>query len=138
MSARYYTNLLAALLGGFVVVVSMALTAVVLGWVAFGVGIGIVTMVALAQLDSCRGGVQRLLDLAMVAVGGLLIAFSLASAGAATIWLSFAFGLGIVGIAVFGMTLHEVSNWRASNELGDLRWMHGGHGVSVHGQSKAA
>lgn len=138
MSTRYLTNMLAALAAGFIVVVSQAFTAAVLDWVAFAIAIGVVAMTVLAQLDRSRGALQRMLDVGIVALGGLLMAFSLASSGSATIWLSFAFALGIVGVATAGLTVNEVANWRAHNRLGDLHWLHLPSAMAAHRESQAA
>jgi hypothetical protein len=138
VSTRYLTNMLAALAAGFIVVISQAFTAEALGWVAFAIAIGVVAMTALAQLDRSRGAMQRMLDVGMVALGGLLMAFSVASSGSATIWLSFAFALGIVGVAVAGLTVHEVASWRAHNRLADLHWLHVPSAIAAHQESQAA
>jgi hypothetical protein len=123
MSTRYITGALFALLGGFVVVVSQTLTASVLSWVAFAVAAGVVTVSLVAQLDRSRGAVQRTLDGATIVVAALLIIFSLAASGAAVVWLSFAFALGIAALAFAGLSVHEVSNWRAQLHLRNLRWL---------------
>ena len=62
MSTRFTTGAVFAILGGFVVVVSQAFSPSVAGWVAFGVGIGIIVITALAQLDSGGLRAQRILD----------------------------------------------------------------------------
>lgn len=124
MSTRYLTNAAIALLGGFVVVISMGLASTTaIGWVAFGVAIGVVGILALAQLDTKRGLTQRLLDGALTAVGGTLIAVSVVFAGTTVMWLAFALALGLVGVAFAGLTLHEISTWRAMHRLGRLRWL---------------
>ena len=56
----------------------------------------------------------------MAAVAVVLIVFSLVFSGATVIWLAFALALGFVGVAVAGMTLHEIANWRSAHELGQL------------------
>ncbi|HZC53805.1 MAG TPA: hypothetical protein VE441_15085 [Mycobacterium sp.] len=123
MSTRYITGALFALLGGFVVVVSQTLTTSVLRWVAFAIAAGIAAVSLLAQLDRSRGAVQRTLDGATVIVAVLLIVFSLGASGAAVVWLSFAFALGIVALAFAGLSVHEVSNWRTQVHLRNLRWL---------------
>jgi hypothetical protein len=130
--------MLAALAAGFIVVVSQAFSAAVLSWVVFAIAIAVVTMTMLAQLDRSRGAAQRLLDVGIVALGGLLMAFGLASSGSATIWLSLAFALGVVGVAGAGLTLHEVASWRYRNRLGDLHWLHVPSAVTAHQESHAA
>ena len=123
MSTRYMTGALFAILGGFVVVISQSLTPSVLGWIAFAVAIAVVVVSALAQLDRSRGTVQRALDGATIVLAGLMMAFAVAAAGTAVIWLTFAFSLGIVAVAFTGLTLNEVANWRAELELSNLRWL---------------
>ncbi|MBO0693048.1 MAG: hypothetical protein J2P58_09140 [Acidimicrobiaceae bacterium] len=124
MSTRFVTGALLMILGGFVVVVSQAFTATVLGWVSFGVAIGVIVVCGLAQLDGTRGGIQRSLDSVSVVAAALLMAFALAASGTAVMWLSFAFALGIVAFALTGLTLHEVTNWRDQHRLASLHWLH--------------
>jgi hypothetical protein len=123
MSSRFITGMLSAMLGGFIVVATQALTVTTVGWVAFGVAAAIVAVTAFAQLDRSRGAVQRSLDLGLVVLGGLLMAFGVAASGTAVIWPSFAFALGVVAFAVAGLTLNEISTWRAEHQLGQLRWL---------------
>lgn len=124
MSSRFSSNALIALLGGLVVVLSMALgSTTALAWVAFGIAIGVVAIAAIAQLDTHRGMAQRLLDVGTAAVGGTLIAVSVVFAGTTVMWLAFALALGLVGVSFVGLTLHEVESWRASHQLGELHWL---------------
>jgi len=123
MNTRYITGSLVALLGGFIVVVSQAFATAVLGWVAFGVAVGIVAVCVLAQLDRARGSVQRVLDGVTVAAGGLLMGFAIEGSGHAVVWLTFALSLGIVALAFTGLSLHEVANWRAQRRLASLHWL---------------
>lgn len=121
MSTRYVTNAVIAILAGLVVVLSMGLSSTVaVGWTAFGIAIGIVAVSLIAQLDTRRGGVQRLLDGLLVAVGGTLIGVSIFFAGTTLTWLAFALALGAVGTAFAGMTAHEVESWRSAHQLGQL------------------
>ncbi len=126
MSTRFITGTVLALLAGFVVVVSQAFAPSTLSWVAFGIGVAVVGICVVAQLDRSRGAVQRALDAATVVVGGLLIAFSLVSSGTTVTWLAFAFSLGIVGLSIAGLTLHEISNWRAQHRMAELWWLREG------------
>jgi hypothetical protein len=93
------------------------------GWIAFGIAIAILAVCAFAQLDWSRGAAQRALDAGMAVLGALLMAFSVAASGSAVVWLSLAFGLGVVALAVAGLTLHEISSWRRGRHLGQLRWL---------------
>src|SRR5882757_10889876 len=96
MGLRFITNMLLALAGGFLVVASQAFSAGTTGWIAFGVGLGIITMLGVSQVDRGRGTFQRALD----AVGGLIamwtIVASVVFVGAALTWLSFGEGLAFV------------------------------------------
>jgi hypothetical protein len=120
MSAKYLTNLSTALLGGFVVVITMALTASVTAWVAFGVAIGILAIAVLSQLESRRGALQRLLDVGVGLVAVTTVVTSLVFGGAAVTWILFALALGFVGLAVAGLTLHEIEGWRSQHGLPQL------------------
>jgi hypothetical protein len=124
VSTKYVTNALIALLGGLMVVFSMAVSAHVAGWIAFGVSIGLVALSALAQLDVSRGLVQRLVDLGVVATAGTLIGASVFFTGTTLTWLVFALALGVTGLAFTGLTIHEIQSWRAMHGLGELHWLH--------------
>jgi hypothetical protein len=123
MSTRYFTGTLLVILGGFVVVATQAFAPTTVSWIAFGIAIATVAVSVLAQLDRSRGTVQRVLDAAQVAVGGLLIVFALTASGTAVRWLSFALALGTVALGFIGLTFNEISNWRAAHQLGELRWL---------------
>lgn len=121
MSTRFVTNAAIALLAGLVVVLSMGLSSTTaVGWAAFGIAIGIVVMSLLVQLDTGRGGVQRLLDAVLVAVGGTLIGVSVFFTGTTLTWLVFALALGLVGTTFIGLAAHEVESWRSIHQLGEL------------------
>jgi hypothetical protein len=70
----------------------------------FAVAAGIAAVALLAQIDRSRGAVQRTIDGASVVVAALLIIFSLATDGAAVVWLSFGLALGIVALAFAGLS----------------------------------
>ncbi|MGH9920929.1 MAG: hypothetical protein ACRD6W_18930 [Nitrososphaerales archaeon] len=122
MSSRYVTNVLLALFGGFVVVASRSFRPSVVGWIAFAFGIAVVLVSLLGGLDRSRGLVQRVMDAAMVALGGLAIGFGDAASGSAERWTVFAFALGWVALGLVGLTVHEVTQWRAERGLGQLHW----------------
>jgi hypothetical protein len=123
MSTRYTTGAMFAILGVFVVVVSQTFSPSAVGWVAFGVGIGIIVITALAQLDMARGCAQRVLDSATVGLAALMIAFAVGASDRTVTWLTFALALGTVGVSFAGLSLHEVANWRFSVGLSNLRWL---------------
>lgn len=55
MSPRFITNLLFALAGGFVVVASQAFSASVTGWITFGIGLGIISVLGLETVEELIG-----------------------------------------------------------------------------------
>lgn len=117
MSARFISNLGLGLVGAVVVAASLAFSAGVTGWLMFGVGLGVLVLVGVAQLDRGRGLVQRLLD---AGTGALALWATVASAvfgGATVTWLSFAEALGFVGLAIVGLVAHELSTERVVHTI---------------------
>lgn len=124
MSSRYFTNVLIALLGGTLVVLSQSLGSGPVQWTGFGVGIAVLLISVIAQLDLQRGIAQRGLDAVLAITGATLLVFAAGVfSGSTLVWLVFAFGLGFVGISLAGLTLHEVETWRAAHQLGRLHWL---------------
>jgi hypothetical protein len=68
---------------------------------------------------------QRALDGAAAVLSAVLVVFSLVFAGATVTWFAFALALGWVGVAIAGLTLHEIETWRSAHELGELHWLVG-------------
>ena len=122
MSSRYVTNVLLALFGGFIVVVSQSFRPSAVGWIAFAFGVAVVAVSLLAQFDRSRGIVQRVMDAGMIALGGLAMGFGVGASGEAERWTAFAFALGWVALSIAGLTVHEVAQWRAEQGLGGLHW----------------
>jgi hypothetical protein len=112
MSPRFITNMALALAGGFLVVASQAFSPGRTGWLAFGIGIGVVVVLGAAQLDSERGSIQRALDLAAGGLAIWTIVASVVFTGTTLTWLSFGEALGFVAVALAGLTAHELSSER--------------------------
>lgn len=123
MSTRFLTNALLALAGGFVVVASQGFAPASTAWLAFALGILIILIAALAQLDRSRGDVQRILDGTTMALGVVTVVFSLVFHGRTVAWLSFAEALGVVVIAATGLTLNEIAQWRTERGLASLHYL---------------
>ncbi|HEY7206633.1 MAG TPA: hypothetical protein VH416_00220 [Gaiellaceae bacterium] len=117
MSPRFITNLLLVLAGAFVVVVSQGFSSGVTGWITFGVGLGILAMLGVAQLDRARGLPQRLLDGLAGALGIWTVIASVVFSAAALTWLSFGEALGFVALALAGLLAHELSTERVVHSL---------------------
>jgi hypothetical protein len=123
MNTRYLTGTLLTVLGGIVVVTSRAMAPSTVSWIAFAVAIAAVAITLLAQLDSSRPAVQRVLDAATIVVEVLSVIFALTASGATTAWLCFAFGLGFALLGYTGLTLNEIGSWRAAHSLDQLHWL---------------
>src|SRR6266851_5831475 len=77
MSTKYFTNLSIALLGGFVVVATQVFAITTAAWLALALGIAVVAISLVSQVDRSRGVAQRGLDLLLIALGAVTIVFSL-------------------------------------------------------------
>jgi hypothetical protein len=120
MSSSYLTNMTTALLAGFVVVITMALAAPVSAWIAFGIAIALLSIAVIFQLEQERSGVQRSLDFAVALVAVTAIVTSRVYGGVTVTWIEFALALGFVGLAVMGLSFHEVARWRMQHGLSEL------------------
>lgn len=117
MSLRFVTNVFLMLAGGLIVVFSQALTANATGWVAFGLAIAVVAGLAAVQLDRGRSVIQRGLDGVVGVLGVWTIIASVVFSGGTLTWLSFAEGLGFVGLGLIGLVVHELSSERVVHSL---------------------
>lgn len=115
MILRYYYNLALALLAGFIVVVTQAFATTTVGWLAFAAGV--VFVLAGVAMASRPGGAQRALSGATAVLGALIIIESLLASGGAVIWLSFAGALGVLALAIAGLTVHELSTERVVHSI---------------------
>jgi hypothetical protein len=121
MSSRFLTNAVVALAAGFVVVATQAFATPVVAWLAFALGVAVLGIALVSQLDRSRPVIQRMLD----GVGAVLaiwtIVASLVFVGSTVLWLSFAEALGFVGLAFAGLTLREIQAWRAEHAISPVR-----------------
>ena len=117
MSLRFMTNLLLLCAGAFVVVCSQAFGAGVTGWITFGVALGLLGMLGLAQFGRGRGITQHGLDVLTGALAIWTVIASVVFGGATVIWLSFAEGIGFAALAAAGLMLHELSTERIVHTL---------------------
>ncbi len=108
MSLRFGTNLTLASLGASLVVFSMALGASAAGWIAFGLSIGIVSLIAAVQPVRGRGVAQRILDGLVGILAAWMIVASLVFSGTTLTWLVFGGGAAFVALAYLGLALHEI------------------------------
>ena len=116
MNSRFITNVAMTLIGGFLVVVSLAWSPPVFMWVMFAGGIAAILLAPAAVLPD-RGLGQRGLDAALTILGAWTIVASLVFAGSTITWLGFASGCAFVALALAGLVLHEVSTERVVHSL---------------------
>ena len=122
VSHRFISNMLLALAGGVVLVVTQAFAPPVVAWIAFGVtGVGVLLLIVATALAPGRGNVQRTLD----AVAGVLAAWTIVEtlvfSGMLMVWLTFSAAAAIVAVAAAGLIVHELSTERVVHSLEDVR-----------------
>lgn len=107
MNSRYLTNIALVILGSFLVVASQAWAPTTFMWLMFGGGVAALVFSGAAALPR-RGVSQRVLDGLLAILSAWTIVASLVFAGSTVTWLGFASGVAFVGLAVIGLTLHEL------------------------------
>jgi len=113
MSQGFISNVALGIAGAVIVVSTQAFTPHTTGWLAFGVSLGALAL--LAPLQRERG--QRMLD---VEVGLLALWSAVASVvytGTTLKWLSFGEGVGFAALAVAGLIVHELRTERVVHAL---------------------
>jgi hypothetical protein len=111
MNSRFLTNAGLALAGAFTVVASMAWAPSTFMWLMFAAGIVAVALSSAAAIRG-RGTSQRALDGVIAVLGAWTIVASLVFSAGVVTWLGFASGIGFVGLALAGLTLHELHTER--------------------------
>lgn len=115
MSTRYLFNLMLLIAAGFLVVATQAFAPVTVAWIAFGIAIGF-TCTALAMLMHRRPAQRAVAGLVFV-LGVWTIVASLVFAPATVLWLAFASALAAAGLAVVGLTDHELGTERVVHAI---------------------
>ena len=109
MNQRFYLYLALGLAGGAIAVVSQAFRPGITGWAMFGVSLGALALIGVVQLDRAADRGQHLLD---AVLGALVIWSAIASVvytGTTLKWLSLGEALALVGLAVTGLVVHELT-----------------------------
>lgn len=117
MSLRFTTNVALMIAGGVVVVFSQAMRPGGTSWITFGVALGVLAMLALAQGDRSRGRSQRALDALCGTLAVWTVVVSAVYIGDTVKWLSFGEGLGFVALALGGLIAHELTTERVVHAL---------------------
>jgi hypothetical protein len=104
--------------GGAVVVVStQAFATRTAGWVTFGVSLGALALLAMANRGRAGERIYWILDAEIALLALWSAAASAVFSGPTLKWLSFAEGLAFVGLAVAGLIVHEVRTERVVHSL---------------------
>jgi len=111
MNSRFLTNAGLMVAGAFTVVASMAWAPATFMWLMFAAGITAIGL-SLAAPVRGRGPAQRALDGVTAVLGAWTIVASLVFSASVVTWLGFASGIGFVGLALVGLTLHELHTER--------------------------
>lgn len=117
MNTRFATNILLAVIGGFLLVASFAFAVEPFHWMMLGGGIAAVAISAPSMLIRSRGRVQRGLDLLVAAIGAWTIVASLVFGGLTVAWLGFASGAAFAVLGIVGLAIHERSTERVVHSL---------------------
>ncbi len=120
MNSRFLTNAVLSVLGGFIVVVSMAWAPITFMWLMLGAGIFALALAGGFAING-RGNAQRSLDGTIGILGVWTIVASLVFSGSLLTWLGFASGLAFVGLGLIGLTLHELYTERVVHSFEVLR-----------------
>jgi hypothetical protein len=122
MSIRYLANLTLGVAGGFLVVATQAFADTPVKWLAFAIAAGS-TIVGLGMVAAIRDTLQRALGATVAILGAWTVVASLVFSLPTVAALAFASALGFVGLALIGLTAHELRTERVvhSLELGDQR-----------------
>jgi hypothetical protein len=131
LRARYFVALVLALVGGFMVVESFAFStgtaasisfALGIATAAIGVGFYVMRLRSPKQVVAMFGDrihliVWDVLALAFTVLGAWNIVQSLVFGTSTARWLTFADGLGLLGLSLAGLVLHELSTERVVHAL---------------------
>jgi hypothetical protein len=111
MSIRYLYTIVLGVAAGFLVVATQAFAAPTVAWLTFAIAVGATTL-GMGMLFVGSGLVHRALAGAGVALGIWTVVASLVFAPATVVWLGFASALAFAGLALIGLTLHELRTER--------------------------
>lgn len=116
LSSRYLTNLILFVAGGFLVVASTAFADPVVKWVGFGIG-ALAFVVGAGMATLIRDPAQRAIGGLVTILAAWTIVASLVFALGTVVALMFASALGFVGLAIIGLTAHELRTERVVHSL---------------------
>jgi uncharacterized membrane protein YccC len=113
MSTSFVTNATLAVAAGFLVVATQAFSPSTTAWIAFGIAIGILALASLAQADTSRGAVQRMLDGIVAIVAAWTIVASVVFDGTTLKWLTLGEAVALFALAAAGLAYNESREQKA-------------------------
>lgn len=111
MSIRYLYNITLGVAAAFLIVATQAFAAPTVAWLTFAIAAG-ATVTSLGMLAVRSGIGQRSLTGLAGALGIWTIVASLVFVPTTVVWLGFASALAFAGLALAGLTLHELTTER--------------------------
>src|SRR5262249_48019820 len=117
MSQRFISNVALAAAGAVVVVSTQAFASSTTGWVTFGVRLGALALLAIANRHRAER-IEWILDAEIALLALWSAVASVVYSGSTLKWLSFAEGIAFVGLGVAGLIVHEVRTERVVHSLG--------------------
>ncbi len=116
MRIRYLSNLVLALVAGFLVVATQAFALPAVKWLTFAIAIG-ATVISLGTGAIRVPVAQRVISALAAVIGVWTIVASLVFSLHTVMWLGFASAVALVGLAVVGLTVHELSTERVVHSI---------------------
>jgi hypothetical protein len=116
MTTRFLSNLVLAVIGGFLVVATQAFAPGAVAWLTFAIAIGAV-VVGAGMTAGIRDVAQRGIGALTAVLGAWTIVASLVFVPTTVVWLGFASALGFVALAVAGLIAHELHTERVVHSL---------------------
>jgi peptidoglycan/LPS O-acetylase OafA/YrhL len=120
INVRYWLlTMLLALAGGFLVVETQAFAPSTAVAIAFAVAIGVTVVALAAVFEGRRRGGRVFVSLpgAAVLVGAWTIVATNVFSTLTEKWLAFASGLGVLGLALVALTIHELRTERVVHSI---------------------
>jgi hypothetical protein len=113
---RYFTNLTLAIAAGFVVIADLTFAATAGAWITFGIACGAALL--FAGLLALRGSIaERSLAGLGIVLSAWMIVESLVFATGVAVTIGWACALGLIALAVAGLTVHELTTERVVHSL---------------------
>lgn len=107
MTPRFTSNLLLAVLAGFLTTASLTFGVANAGWIALGAGATALALAAVGFAALDRGAPQRGLDAVVALLGVVLVVESRVFDDGVLRWTSFGLGGALCVLAAAGLVLHE-------------------------------